>query len=267
MQRVIEQLKIRALAAVQRWRAARRWPATDRAMFGVPAHARALWRLVVPATASAQRRLSGLLLLTIVLAGQVTAVPANWPIAARGEVAAALQSVGMPPQSGDIPPVVSRVPFPPNVARWRGLVELIGAEEQVEEELLLCVIAQESDGVPARISRAGAQGLMQVMPGTFKEVLPAGDLTLAVDNIRAGARYLRRSLDAHGDLWWALAGYNAGIEATLRLRREVGYVPRAWARGEPFQYMHNVHACVLEHRGQPDPGDWSVAPAHPDRGR
>jgi soluble lytic murein transglycosylase-like protein len=172
------------------------------------------------------------------------------PVDAAGSVAELVKAF-IEPVAGPVradPP-----PYPPAVERWRGLAERIGAEEGLDVDLLLCVIAVESDGIPNRTSRAGAHGLMQVMPGTFREVHPDGNQTINEDNIRAGARYLRRSLEAHRDLLWALAGYNAGIDATVRLRRELGYVPDWWLGGEPFAYMHNVQACLAQHQPRSEP--------------
>lgn len=80
----------------------------------------------------------------------------------------------------------------------------------VKTDLLLAVIQTESHGDPAAISRAGAQGLMQLMPATSEQygVLNAFD---AEANIDAGTHYLRDLLHRyHGNLRLALAAYNAG---------------------------------------------------------
>src|SRR3546814_18197215 len=72
----------------------------------------------------------------------------------------------------------------------------------------------ESNGDPAAISRAGAMGLMQVMPGTWAGLTARyglGDNPWDVcANIHAGAAYLREMVDRYRDLSTALAAYNAG---------------------------------------------------------
>ncbi|HVQ28230.1 MAG TPA: lytic transglycosylase domain-containing protein [Vicinamibacteria bacterium] len=86
----------------------------------------------------------------------------------------------------------------------------------LDPELVLAVVAVESNFEPRAVSRKGAQGLMQLMPGT------AGDLgvTDALDpatNLDGGARYLLALLRLYkGDLRKALAAYNAGPGAVAR---------------------------------------------------
>jgi soluble lytic murein transglycosylase-like protein len=86
----------------------------------------------------------------------------------------------------------------------------------LDPELVLAVVAVESNFEPRAVSRKGAQGLMQLMPGT------AGDLgvTDALDpatNLDGGARYLQALLRLYkGDLRKALAAYNAGPGAVAR---------------------------------------------------
>ena len=76
-------------------------------------------------------------------------------------------------------------------------------------ELLEAVIAAESSGNPRAVSRKGALGLMQLMPDTAR-VVGVSDPLDPQQNIKGGARYLRRMLDRFGDLRQALAAYNAG---------------------------------------------------------
>jgi soluble lytic murein transglycosylase-like protein len=78
--------------------------------------------------------------------------------------------------------------------------------------LLVAVARQESRFDPAARSGAGARGLLQLMPGTARELRL--DPNVPETNVLAGARYLRRMLDRfHGDIGLALAGYNAGPTA------------------------------------------------------
>lgn len=79
---------------------------------------------------------------------------------------------------------------------------------------LLESVARHESGFNARaVSPKGAQGLMQIMPGTQK-LLGVGDPFSAHDSLDGGARYLRMMLDRFGgDVTRALAAYNAGPEA------------------------------------------------------
>ena len=78
--------------------------------------------------------------------------------------------------------------------------------------LLAAVAWEESRMKPRAVSGAGAEGLLQLMPGTAKAVAVADDSPSA--NIAGGARYLRMMIDRFGgDVELALAAYNAGPTA------------------------------------------------------
>jgi soluble lytic murein transglycosylase-like protein len=80
----------------------------------------------------------------------------------------------------------------------------------VDPALLRAVMRQESGFRPCAVSPKGAQGLMQLMPGTAEE-LGVQDVFNAEQNLNAGARYLKQLLGRFkGDLKLALAAYNAG---------------------------------------------------------
>ena len=92
---------------------------------------------------------------------------------------------------------------------------LIGQAAQAHRlppALVKAVIAAESDFDPRAVSRAGAQGLMQLMP-TTAAVLGVADPLEPTQNVHGGVSYLRSLLDRYGDLTRALAAYNAGPEA------------------------------------------------------
>ncbi|MEM7285192.1 MAG: lytic transglycosylase domain-containing protein [Actinomycetota bacterium] len=83
-----------------------------------------------------------------------------------------------------------------------------GARHGVDPALLKAVAWTESNFRPDAVSHAGAQGLMQIMPGTADGLgVNPMDPPQAVDG---AARYLRQQLDRFGDLRLALAAYNAG---------------------------------------------------------
>lgn len=83
--------------------------------------------------------------------------------------------------------------------------------------LIDAVIRTESGYRPHAVSPVGARGLMQLMPGTAREV-GAADAFDPRQNILGGARYLRKMYDRFGSLELAIAAYNAGPAKVARHR-------------------------------------------------
>ena len=99
---------------------------------------------------------------------------------------------------------------------YEGLIKEAAKRYRVEPGLIRSVMQIESAYNPVAVSRAGAMGLMQLMPDLAVE-LGVIDPFDPRENIMAGARHLRRLLDAHdGDVTLAVASYNAGESAVAR---------------------------------------------------
>lgn len=125
----------------------------------------------------------------------------------------------------------------------RGRVERIEPRMQrfarefgVEPTLVRAIIAVESCFDPQAVSRVGAQGLMQLMPATAKQ-LGVSDSFNVEENLRGGIEYFSRLHARYeGDTVRALAAYNAGPSAVDRH----GGIP-------PFEETRNYIERVLDH--------------------
>jgi soluble lytic murein transglycosylase-like protein len=99
-------------------------------------------------------------------------------------------------------------------------LERAAASNSLAPALLRAVIRRESAFQPCAVSRAGALGLMQLMPSTA-ELFGVENPFDPAENISAGSRFLRQMLDRfNGDLPLALGAYNAGpsrVEAAGRI--------------------------------------------------
>jgi soluble lytic murein transglycosylase-like protein len=104
---------------------------------------------------------------------------------------------------------------PPKHWQYDGLIGLTAREHHVRPGLVKAVIAAESNFDPDAVSRAGARGLMQLMPETAAS-MGVKNLHHPTENVQGGTRYLRQMIDRYGDLVQALAAYNAGPTAVDR---------------------------------------------------
>jgi soluble lytic murein transglycosylase-like protein len=124
----------------------------------------------------------------------------------------------MAPWSDGPPEVAAPATAPPACDRIGDeivapLIDGAAKAHAVEPKLIRAVIEQESGFRPCAVSPKGAQGLMQLMPETARE-LAVSDPFDAGQSVEAGAKYLKQLLDRYkGDVAQALAAYNAGAGA------------------------------------------------------
>ncbi len=123
----------------------------------------------------------------------------------------------VPPETPSLPwpnPMQNSPPVsenPPKSQKFEQFIYEAGEKYEVDQLFIKAVIQAESGGDPEAISSAGAQGLMQLMPGTANELGVINPFD-PEENIMAGTRYLRQLLDRYrGNKKLALAAYNWGM--------------------------------------------------------
>jgi cell wall-associated NlpC family hydrolase len=117
-------------------------------------------------------------------------------------------------------------------SQYDGMIVQAAHDAGIPPALLKAVAKAESGFDPNATSPAGAQGMMQLMPGTARGLGVTNPLD-PMQSLEGGARYLRRQLDAFGwDMQKAVAAYNAGPAAVTRyggippFAETRAYVPR-----------------------------------------
>ena len=159
-------------------------------------------------------------------------------------------------------PFLSSPPLAAKTMPWSGEVREASRRFRVPEEWIVSVIGAESGGRELLagkpiVSRAGAMGLMQLMPGTWAEMRAAYQLGQdpfdARDNILAGTAYLRVMYD-HFGYPGLFAAYNAGPSRYSRLLKvgealpeeTIGYLAKITtrlARANKERSCHHSRRC------------------------
>jgi soluble lytic murein transglycosylase-like protein len=124
--------------------------------------------------------------------------------------------------------------------RIDGLIRLYGNQYGVDPYLIYCLMSQESKFASSATSPKGAQGLMQLMPGTAARYGVTNPFDVA-QSIMGGTRYLKDLLQMfNGRVDLALAGYNAGENAVIKY----GYtVP-------PYDETRNYVKLIIKRYGR-----------------
>jgi soluble lytic murein transglycosylase-like protein len=152
------------------------------------------------------------------------------------------------PQQSFHNPSRFRVKAPP-IARklapqeLEALVQEASRSHNVPPSLVKAVIRVESNFNPSATSPKGAQGLMQLMPGTADDLMVANPYDPR-ENVSGGVRYLRMLLDRFNNrLHLALAAYNAGPQRVSQ-RLEVPPIP------ETQGFVSDVCTQFLKYSGE-----------------
>jgi soluble lytic murein transglycosylase-like protein len=127
---------------------------------------------------------------------------------------------------------------------YNSTIQAAATAYQVEPALIRALIHAESAFNPLAVSKAGAQGLTQLMPATAKE-LGVGNALLAEPNIFGGVKYLAQLLKRYGgNVALATAAYNAGAGA---VQKHGGIPPYAETRAyvARVQLLYQRYQTIL----------------------
>jgi len=131
---------------------------------------------------------------------------------------AQIASIEVLPDPSPAPaPVAAKVKAGPlTPADMNEMLASAGRQHNIDADLLASIVKAESNGQAHAVSRTGAQGLMQLMPGTARE-MGVSDSFEPQQNINGGTQYLDALLTHyHDNIALAVAAYNAGPAAVDR---------------------------------------------------
>ena len=117
--------------------------------------------------------------------------------------------------TGEVNSIRSGAALPKRALQYEAIFDEASRTYGVSKSLLLAVAKQESNFDANSVSHAGAQGIMQLMPGTAK-TLGVKNAFDPYENIMGGAKLLRDNIRAFGSVPLALAAYNAGPGAVKK---------------------------------------------------
>lgn len=132
-------------------------------------------------------------------------------------------------------------------ADLREMLAIAGHEHNLDADLLASLVKAESGGNARAVSRTGARGLMQLMPGTASQ-LGVADSFEPKENVRGGSVYLDSLLIRyHDNMALALAAYNAGPAAVDKYH---GIPPYHETRTYVARVIHEFNRRVLAHEAE-----------------
>jgi soluble lytic murein transglycosylase-like protein len=169
------------------------------------------------------------------------------------------------------------------------IIEKYADQYRLDPQLVHSIIASESGFNAGAVSRKGAQGLMQLMPGTASRLGVRNPMD-PEENIRGGMAHLRTLLDTfNNDLPLSLAAYNAGENLVQRIRRVPDYpetkayvrtvtsrygskelvlqrpssTPRYFKFVDPQGILHLTNIATPQ-RSEPEAGAWGLPTQSPE---
>jgi soluble lytic murein transglycosylase len=137
----------------------------------------------------------------------------------------------------------------------------VPAEHRGSWTMVHAITRQESQFDPAAMSRVGARGFMQLMPGTARQVAPAAGVSYQLDkltsdtqyNMRLGSTYFGQLMSQYGGSYiLSVAAYNAGpgnVNKWINANgdpRQPGVDKLAWIEAIPFKETRGYVQRVLE---------------------
>jgi hypothetical protein len=150
-----------------------------------------------------------------------------------------------PPQP--VAPAAPKVDAKLSPADLHEMLVQAGQQHNLDVDLLASLVKAESGGNAHAVSRAGAKGLMQLMPKTAND-LGVDDSFKPDQNVRGGSTYLDALLTQyHDNLALALAAYNAGPAAVDKYH---GIPPYHETRVYVARVIHEFNRRVLAREAQ-----------------